>query len=312
MSAERTQTWTLRDSELDTLVAELCHPAGSIANLPGDTCKPMPSRAEIVGLVELLRTLFFPRCYGPENLDEHGLPYHIGLTLDRVYYGLREQIHRGLCFSCAGDKQRCAHCADEAASKASRFMDRLPEIARLLHSDVRATFDGDPAATGLDEIVFAYPGITAMLCHRVAHEIYKLDVKIIARIMSEYAHSQTGIDIHPGATIGERFMIDHGTGVVIGETTEIGKGVRLYQGVTLGAKSFPTDASGQMIRGAKRHPTLEDEVVVYAGATILGTVTIGQGSVIGGNVWLTESTAPGTRVLQNRASRDSFDQGAGI
>lgn len=312
MSVPRNQTWTLRESELDTLVAELCHPGSRLADLPGDTCKPMPSRQEIVSLIELLRTLFFPRCYGPENLDEHGLPYHIGLTLDRVYYSLREQIHRGLCFSCDGEKKTCSHCAEEAARKSSDFMDRLPEIARLLHSDVRATFEGDPAATSLDEIIFAYPGITAMLCHRVAHEIYKLDVKIIARIMSEYAHSQTGIDIHPGATIDERFMIDHGTGVVIGETTEIGKGVRLYQGVTLGAKSFPTDAAGQMIRGAKRHPTLQDEVVVYAGATILGTITIGHGSVIGGNVWLTESTPPGTRVLQNRAMREAYEWGGGI
>jgi serine O-acetyltransferase len=185
-------------------------------------------------------------------------------------------------------------------------------VRALLGSDVRAAYEGDPAATSQDEALFCYPGITAITHHRIAHELYRLGVPLIPRIISEIAHAETGIDIHPGAQIGARFFIDHGTGVVIGETCVIGERVRLYQGVTLGAKSFPTDAHGNPIKGTPRHPIVEDDVIIYAGATILGRITIGRGASIGGNVWLTQAVPAGSRVTQAQVKQESFEGGAGI
>ncbi|HNX51639.1 MAG TPA: hypothetical protein PKL08_15825, partial [Thermoanaerobaculaceae bacterium] len=233
-------------------------------------------------------------------------------TLERVRRSLGGQIKRGLCFACCHHPSLCPDCEPQAVSLTERFLSTLPEVRRLLATDVIAAYEGDPAAQSPDETVFCYPGVLAITNHRIAHELYRLGVPLIARIISEAAHSATGIDIHPGATIGERFFIDHGTGVVIGETSVIGANVRLYQGVTLGAKTFPKDAQGNPIKGILRHPIVADDVVVYAGATILGRVTIGAGSIIGGNVWLTRSVPPGSRISQAQSRDDLYDEGGGI
>jgi serine O-acetyltransferase len=203
-------------------------------------------------------------------------------------------------------------CDKMAGPAVQKLAQRLPAVRALLGSDARAAYEGDPAATSADEAVISYPGMTAIIHHRIAHELYSLGVPLVPRIISELSHSQTGIDIHPGAQIGASFFIDHGTGVVIGETSVIGERVRIYQGVTLGAKSFPTDESGRPKKGIPRHPVVEDDVIIYAGATILGRITIGRGSSIGGNVWLTQSVPPGSRVSQAQIRQELFDGGSGI
>jgi serine O-acetyltransferase len=192
----------------------------------------------------------------------------------------------------------CEDCGDRSLDLAQAFLARLPEVRRLLATDIQAGFEGDPAATSPDEVLFCYPGLLAITNHRLAHELLKLGVPLLPRMITELAHSQTGIDIHPGAQIGERFFIDHGTGVVIGETCVIGRNVRIYQGVTLGAKSFPLDADGHPVKGVPRHPVVEDDVIVYSNATVLGRITLGKGSAIGGNVWLTRSVPPGSIITQ--------------
>jgi serine O-acetyltransferase len=221
-------------------------------------------------------------------------------------------VRRGLLFACAHGDGDVGACERRAAEVTREFALRLPAVRRLLGSDASAAFDGDPAATSADEAVFCYPGLSAITHHRIAHELYQLGVPLIARMIAELAHSATGIDIHPGARIGGRFFIDHGTGVVIGETCIIGERVRLYQGVTLGAKSFPIDDQGRAIKGRPRHPIVEDEVTIYAGATILGRITIGRGSSIGGNVWLTRTVPPGSFISQAPLRDDLFDGGSGI
>jgi serine O-acetyltransferase len=227
---------------------------------------------------------------------------------------LREQVRRGLSFACeeCASGGRCENCIATARDITAAFLERLPAIRNLLDTDVRAAFDGDPAARFLDETLFCYPGVTAILQHRIAHELHVLSVPLIPRIISELAHAATGIDIHPGAQIGASFFIDHGTGVVIGETCLLGERVRLYQGVTLGARSFASDDDGRLIKGQMRHPIVEDDVVIYAGATILGRITIGKGATIGGNVWVTRSVPPGSRVTQALARQEMFENGSGI
>ena len=268
------------------------------ASFRGQGRAALPSRAAAIEIVEGLRTVLFPGYYGPSELSAASLRYHVGSTLDRLIRTLQEQIRRGLCFSCEGeDPQRCADCEARALETAHAFLERLPEVKRLLVTDVRAAYEGDPAATSPDETIFCYPGIQAITSYRIAHELYRLGVPLIPRIITEHAHSETGIDIHPGARIGETFFIDHGTGIVVGETCRIGARVRVYQGVTLGAKSLPLDEHGNPIKGIERHPIVEDDVVIYSGATILGPVTIGRGSVIGGNVWLTRSVPPDSQVF---------------
>jgi serine O-acetyltransferase len=278
------------------------------------TGHPLPSRDEVVQLVELLRSVLFPGFFGNRDVTEESLDFHLGATLHRVSLGMVDEVHRGLCFACAKEPgaRTPSQCLGEARHMTTAFLRRLPELRRLLALDAVAAFEGDPACTSTAEAIFSYPGVRAIASHRIAHELYGLGVPIIPRIIAEQAHSETGIDIHPGARIGERFFIDHGTGVVIGETCRIGDRVRIYQGVTLGAKSFPLDEHGRPIKGIDRHPVLEDDVVVYSGATILGRVTIGRGSVIGGNVWLTRSAPPGSRIAQARATPESFDNGGGI
>jgi serine O-acetyltransferase len=272
----------------------------------------LPSRDLLADVVEDLRAVLFPGYFGLSDLDEQSLGFHLGATLDRVQRLLEEQVKRGLCFTCDLDPARCPQCVAEAAATTRSFLERLPEVRRLLATDVQAAFEGDPAATSPDEAIFCYPGLAAITNYRLAHELFRLEVPLIPRILTEFAHSSTGIDIHPGARIGEYFFIDHGTGVVIGETCEIGRRVRLYQGVTLGAKSFPLDEHGHPIKSIPRHPIVEDEVIIYSGATVLGRVRIGRGAVIGGNVWLTRDVLPGGRVTQAMVRQETFDSGSGI
>jgi serine O-acetyltransferase len=207
-------------------------------------------------------------------------------------------VRRAFAFFARHDYHQCAHCAEASRQAVAAFLTGVPEIQRLVRSDVEAAYEGDPALKTRDEAIFAYPGVFAVTNQRIAHRLHGLGVPLIPRIITEYAHPVTGIDIHPGARIGERFFIDHGTGVVVGETAVIGARVRLYQGVTLGAKSFPLDEHGKPIKGIDRHPVVEDDVVVYSGATILGRIVIGRGSSIGGNVWLTHAVPPGSKVTQ--------------
>ncbi|MDA8125396.1 MAG: serine acetyltransferase [Deltaproteobacteria bacterium] len=272
----------------------------------------LPSRQAIGEIIEALRTVLFPGYFGFSELKEESLKFHVGAKLDHLRRKLQEQIKRGLCFSC-GEGPDCLPACDEKAEELTgEFLRRLPTVQRLLALDVAAAYEGDPAAANADEIIFCYPGLGAVTNYRLAHELCLLGVPIIPRMITEAAHSATGIDIHPGASIGERFFIDHGTGVVIGETSIIGSRVRIYQGVTLGAKSFQFDDEGSAIRGIERHPIVEDDVTIYSGATILGRITIGRGSVIGGNVWLVHSVPPGSRITQAQTREEYFERGGGI
>jgi serine O-acetyltransferase len=258
----------------------------------------LPSRDRVIEAAEALRSVLFPGYFGVTEVTEQNMRFHVGATLDRVLLLLQEQIKRGLCFECDHHKRECAVCQQKAENITTEFLQRLPRVQHLLGTDVQAAYYGDPAAKSTDETIFCYPGIMAVSYYRLAHELHCLEVPLIPRIITERAHSLTGIDIHPGAKIGEEFFVDHGTGVVIGETCVIGDRVRIYQGVTLGAKSFPLDESGKPIKGIPRHPIVEDDVVIYSGATILGRITIGKGSVIGGNVWITRDVASGSLVTR--------------
>lgn len=274
---------------------------------------PMPS-VEVLGeIVDILRSVIFPGYFGRSELKPEMLEYYVGSALDQVFRKLTEQVMRGLCFECYPLKYKsCRECQHVSEEITAKFIAKLPEIRYKLSTDVEAAYIGDPAAKSHGETIFCYPSIYALTNHRIAHELYKLEAPLIPRIISEMAHSKTGIDIHPGASIGEYFFMDHGTGIVIGETSIIGKNVRIYQGVTLGAKSFPLDEHGNPIKGIPRHPIVEDDVIIYSGATILGRVTIGKGTVIGGNVWLTRSVPPGSRVIQQEFKEDYYEYGLGI
>ncbi|MDR3619268.1 MAG: serine acetyltransferase [Paludisphaera borealis] len=258
---------------------------------------PLPSYREVVEILGDLREILYPGYGRRQNLHMGNVAYHVGDLVDSLYDRLRQQIARALQHDC-----RSREPEDQIEERAQLltvgFLEKIPELRGILAQDVEAAFEGDPAARSLDEIVFCYPGVSAVTVYRLAHLLYNLGVPLIPRMMSEYAHGKTGIDIHPGARIGSHFFIDHGTGVVIGQTTEIGERVKVYQGVTLGAISFPRDEStGEVVRGTKRHPTIEDDVVIYANATILGgATTIGHHAVIGSSAWLTRSVAPYTTV----------------
>jgi len=274
---------------------------------------PMPSVETLSEIVEDLRSVLFPGYYGPSEITPDTMPYYIGSTLDQLTRKLADQINRGYCFVCEStDTDKCNNCEDRAKIIAQQFITKLPMIREYLMGDVEAAYDGDPAAKTHGETVFCYPSIRALTNHRIAHELYLLGVDIIPRIIGEMAHSDTGIDIHPGATIGKNFFIDHGTGTVIGETTIIGDNVRVYQGVTLGAKSFPKGDDERLIKGLPRHPIVEDDAIIYSGATILGRVTIGKNAVIGGNVWITRDVPAGAQVVQSRAMQQSYEDGGGI
>ena len=264
---------------------------------------PLPSYDAVIDISSDLKEVIFPGYRRRQNLHFGNVLYHIGDLIDSLHDKLTQQIARALRHDQAQRSQ--SECGEGAEidyeslgqTKALQFLDRLPRIRQLLAFDVQAAYDGDPAAHNLDEIIFCYPGLEAVTVHRIAHQLYRQKIPLIPRIMSEWSHAHTGIDIHPGATIGPSFFIDHGTGVVIGETCVIGSCVKVYQGVTLGALSFPKDGQGNLVRGTKRHPTIEDGVVIYANATILGgETTVGANSVIGASVWLTKSVPPNTVV----------------
>ena len=268
---------------------------------------PMPSAQALHDIVELTRAIVFPGYYGHSTINTNTLKYHIGVQTEQLFAMLTEQILAGLSFAdYSGEAVYAAYTKQTiqtelrrmAADRAAQFVARLPEIRRVLATDVVAAFNGDPAAKSYGEIISCYPIIKELTVYRMAHELWLLDVPLIPRMLTEMAHSETGIDIHPGATIGEYFTIDHGTGVVIGETSIIGRNVKLYQGVTLGAKSFPLDAQGNPIKGIPRHPILEDDVIVYSNASILGRITIGRGATIGGNIWVTHDVPAGASITQ--------------
>ena len=280
----------LRDLRLHSLEAR------SLLNRP----PKLPSRKELQLILEGLGGVLFPNRLGLPDLNDEGIDFYVGHTLENLLRKLYKQINRELQFV-SGLQGVDDQDHEQAIHIARQFAAQLPLIRKLLDTDIQAAFEGDPAARSSDEVLVCYPGITAIIHHRLAHVLYELGAPLVARIISEIAHSATGIDIHPGAQIDASFFIDHGTGVVIGETAIIGKRVRVYQAVTLGAKRFEKDSNGILVKGHARHPIVEDDVVIYAGATILGRITIGQGTTVGGNVWLTHSVPPNSNIIQAHA-----------
>jgi serine O-acetyltransferase len=316
MSASSSITSTLRKAKHDEITSVLNKAIQSLSVTDADNYeyilqhdRPLPSTEKLREVAELIRTLVFPGYFGDSTLRHSTLPYFVGGNLEQLFELLSEQIYNGI--SLEHKNETPAAIRDIAIDKTLLFISQLADIRRVLATDVKATFDGDPAAKNFGEIIFCYPTIRALINYRVAHQLLKLEVPLIPRIISELAHSETGIDIHPGASIGEYFCIDHGTGVVIGETCIIGHHVKLFQGVTLGARKFTLDANGNPLKDEPRHPIIEDHVTIYSNATILGRITIGQNSVIGGNVWLTKSI-PSNSKIQQKASENSFHDGLGI
>ncbi len=287
------------DWGIDSIVGELRDIRVQSLEIRSRRDKPpkLPSRKELQVILDGLGGVLFPNRLGLPDLNDEGIDYFVGHTLENLLRKLYKQVSRELQFvSGLQGVNEADH--EQAIIIARQFAAQLPVVRRLLDTDIQAAFEGDPAARSPDEVLVCYPGITAIIHHRLAHILYDLGAPLVARIISEIAHSSTGIDIHPGAQIGDSFFIDHGTGVVIGETAIIGKNVRVYQAVTLGAKRFEKDSSGLLVKGTARHPIVEDNVVIYAGATILGRITIGKGSTIGGNVWLTHSVPAGSSITQ--------------
>ena len=274
---------------------------------------PLPSAKALEEIIELARAIIFPGFYGHSSVKLSTIKYQIGVNIERMHKLLSQQILAGLCF--AEGQEAPAPCSSIASDLAAKLIERLPEIRRMLATDVEAAYNGDPAAASFGEIISCYPVIKALINYRIAHELVLLGVPLIPRMITEMAHSETGIDIHPAATIGEHFTIDHGTGVVIGATCIIGNNVKIYQGVTLGAISFPLDDNGNPIKGIPRHPILEDDVIIYANATILGRITIGKGCTVGANVWVTRDMSPNTKKY-NKEKIDNldleFNHGTGI
>ena len=293
------QTLTQYRQQLPRIVEQI------IANCDEDTCythidyEPIPSRASVIDIINRLRGILFPGNCRREKLDTINMGYTMGQAISQLFDLLSEQICLSIRHDCFRYDLECTECSDRGHELALTFLESIPWLRHLLATDVTAAYEGDPAAQSHDEIIFSYPGIFALMVYRVANKLHTLGVPLLPRIMTEYAHSITGIDIHPGASIGKGFVIDHGTGVVIGETTHIGDDVRIYQGVTLGALSLPRDA-GEKLKGTKRHPTIQDGVIIYSGATILGGETvIGAHSIVGGNVWITSSVPAHTKVVMN-------------
>ena len=262
---------------------------------------PIPSSKALEEIMELCRAIFFPGYYGKSSINHATLKYNIGVNVERLYTLLSQQVVAGLCFgrvNAEGDSVYATYL--KAEEICCQIVNKLPEMRATLETDVIAAYNGDPAAMNFGEVISCYPAVKALTNYRLAHELHRLNVPLIPRILTEIAHSETGIDIHPGAQIGRYFTIDHGTGVVIGATTVIGNHVKLYQGVTLGAKSFPLDENGNPIKGIPRHPIIEADVIIYSNATILGRITIGRGAVIGGNLWVTDDVPAGARLVQYR------------
>ncbi len=286
----------LTNDKIQELVCKIAHSYKGDTGINFIDASNLPVRGKILEILDLLFEVLFPGYTGKRTVTKSNINFIVGDILCQVYNGLSEQTERAYQYQCRIKKCDGCDCRTMAENVTRHLLTRLPKIRELLKGDVGAAFDGDPAAKSHEEIVISYPCIAAIATYRIAHELYLKEVPLIPRIMSECAHSKTGIDIHPGAKIGKNFFIDHGTGVVIGETTVIGKNVKIYQGTTLGAMSFPKDERGRIIKGGKRHPTIEDNVTIYAEATILGDVTIGAGTLIGGNVWIKESVPAGVTV----------------
>jgi len=266
--------------------------------------EPLPSAKILQDIIELSRSILFPGYFGNSTVNSRTISYHIGVNIEKLFGLLTKQIMAGLCFSSSeGCEEDTEAKQVKAADLAAKLISKFPELRRILATDVEAAYNGDPAAQNFGEVICCYPAIKAITNYRIAHELVKLEVPLIPRIITEMAHSETGIDIHPAAQIGSHYTIDHGTGVVIGATSIIGNNVKLYQGVTLGAKSFPLDEEGKPIKGILRHPILEDDVIVYSNATILGRITIGKGATVGGNIWVTEDVPAGARIVQTKAKK---------
>lgn len=261
---------------------------------------PMPSVEVLKEIVMLIRSVLFPGYFGDAGVNSKTMLYHIGVNIDKLQLLLQMQIKAGLCFESRSEEQICAEIERIAEERTIEFISQLPEIREKLYTDIIAAYNGDPAAKSFGEVIFCYPGIRAISSYRIANALLRLGVPLIPRIISEMAHSETGIDIHPGATIGEYFTIDHGTGVVIGETSKIGKNVKMYQGVTLGARSFPLDEKGNPIKGIDRHPKIGDNVIIYSNSTILGNITVGDGAIIGGNIWVDQDVKAGAKLVQKK------------
>lgn len=259
----------------------------------------LPSVAELEKIILVLKEILFPGYFGELNPDAGALKSAVELKLLLIRDLLSDQINRGFCFFCKETEADCASCKERSLLLASAFIGKLPQIRHSLSTDAMAAYTGDPAAKHISEPILCYPSLAALTNYRIAHELVKLDIPLIPRMMTEMSHSNTGIDIHPGAVIGDSFFIDHGTGVVIGETSVIGRNVRIYQGVTLGAKSFPLDEDGKPVKGIPRHPVIEDDVIIYANSTILGRITIGKGAVIGGNIWVSSDIPAGAMITQS-------------
>lgn len=260
----------------------------------------MPSSEVLKEIVQLARSILFPGYFGDSAVTIQTMLYHIGVNVDRLQLLLTQQIRAGMCFNSRTESLDCIDFDTISTEKATLFIIQLPAIRDIMHTDVIAAYNGDPAAKSFGEVIFCYPSIRAISNYRIAHALLKLSVPLIPRIITEMAHSETGIDIHPGATIGDYFTIDHGTGVVIGETAIIGNNVKMYQGVTLGAKSFPLDEDGNPIKGIMRHPHIGNNVIIYSNSTILGTITVGDGAVIGGNLWVDTDVPPGAKLAQSK------------
>ena len=286
----------LTDKKIENLVGEITRTFQGDSGINFIDASNLPVRGEILKILDLLFEVLFPGYTGRRTVTKSNISFIVGDILCQVYTELSKQTERAYQYQCRIKKCDGCDCRTMAENVTKHLLTQLPKIRELLKGDVGAAFDGDPAAKSYEEIVISYPCITAIATYRTAHELYLKQVPLIPRIMTECAHAKTGIDIHPGAKIGKNFFIDHGTGVVVGETTVIGDNVKIYQGATLGALSFPKDERGRIIKGGKRHPTIEDNVTIYAEATILGDVVIGKGTVIGGNVWIKESVPAGVTV----------------
>ncbi len=273
-------------------MSEVCH--HHVENVP------MPSTSKLQEVVNVSRSILFPGYFGDADVNSHSLVYYIGMSVDNLEKLLIEQIKAGLCFESNPSGVDCDSISQRAHEISAAFIEQLPEIRAKLYTDIIAAYNGDPAAKSFGEVIFCYPSIRAISNYRIANALLRLGVPLIPRIITEMAHSETGIDIHPGATIGDYFTIDHGTGVVIGETATIGNNVKMYQGVTLGAKSFPMDENGNPIKGIPRHPSIGNNVVIYSNSTILGTIKVGNNSVIGGNLWVDQDVPEGSKLSQKR------------
>jgi serine O-acetyltransferase len=299
--------------EIDQMIRELARPESfrmvCHAHRQGEA---LPSIKNLARIIDLIREIIFPGYFGNTSLRPETMEHYMGVYMDELIELLRTEILAGICFECQNQSDKTDDHTGTAKRATVDFVLYLPEIRRKMANDVYALFLGDPAAKSHGEVIFCYPAVKAITNYRIAHCLYKLNVPLIPRYITEMAHSETGIDIHPEAEIGEYFAIDHGTGVVIGSTCIIGNHVKLYQGVTLGAKSFEVDEQGNPVKGIPRHPVVEDQVVIYAGATILGRITIGKNSVIGGNVWITKDVPANSKIVLKKSKEYNFSEGAGI